>query len=80
MAISNQRCLVGCVLVALLLLGVMLESCEARYLPTRGDNARREQIKDLLRALMEITPGDAIHGGYGGYEYGAPFKAVDRND
>jgi len=80
MAFSTQRCVVGCVLVALLLLGVMFESCEGRYLPTRGDNARREQIKELLRAILEISPGDAVHGGYGGYEYGAPLKAVERND
>jgi len=69
----------GCVLVAVLLLGLMLESCEARYLPTRGDNARREQIREILRAILDIPPADAAHG-YGGYEYGAPLRGAEKID
>ncbi|XP_055937419.1 uncharacterized protein LOC129966852 [Argiope bruennichi] len=34
----------------------------ARYLPTRGDSTRREQIKELLRALLDLTPEERDAG------------------
>ncbi|KAG8199482.1 hypothetical protein JTE90_009330 [Oedothorax gibbosus] len=34
----------------------------ARYLPTRGDGSRREQIKELLRAIMDMAPEDRDTG------------------
>ncbi|XP_050692730.1 uncharacterized protein LOC126983698 [Eriocheir sinensis] len=46
----------GTVLVVVALVVVMAAAlCQARYLPTRGDDSRLEEIKDLLREILERT-------------------------
>lgn len=42
------------------------QSVEARYLPTRNDDARKERVKDILRVLLDLAPDDR--------EYGAPSQ------
>ncbi|KAF2349849.1 hypothetical protein FHG87_019396, partial [Trinorchestia longiramus] len=37
----------------------MLGGCEGRYLPTRGDDARLEEIRMMLRDLLEGTASGA---------------------
>lgn len=39
-------------LLACLMLG-LLEGCEGRYLPTRGDDTRLEEIRAMLRELLD---------------------------
>ncbi|XP_018020603.1 uncharacterized protein LOC108676959 [Hyalella azteca] len=50
--------LVVALAVLVVVLG-MLGVCEGRYLPTRGDEARLEEIRMMLRDLLEGAAGGA---------------------
>jgi hypothetical protein len=49
--------LVSIAILALLVLVLCSSLSQARYLPTRSDESRREHIKDILRMLMEGQEG-----------------------
>lgn len=51
MSMATLRFICGLVLVGLVFLSFTLESAEARYMPTRADPVRREQIRELIKAV-----------------------------
>ncbi|XP_023234384.1 uncharacterized protein LOC111633960 [Centruroides sculpturatus] len=59
------------VMCVVILVAVSCTVVQGRYLPTRSDDARREQIKEILRALLELTPEDRLFArmGYAPYDY-----------
>ena len=42
--------------VALVLVALAGQEAEARYLPTRGDDARLQEVAALLRDILEAAP------------------------
>ena len=50
---STLLSVIASILVLALVAG-QLHSCSARYLPTRGDQSRKELIKQLLREVSTI--------------------------
>ncbi|XP_076365827.1 uncharacterized protein LOC143254548 [Tachypleus tridentatus] len=53
----------------------------ARYLPTRADQTRKEQIKDILRMLLEMSTEDHANLGkpFSAYEYPRPIDTAKRS-
>lgn len=81
---SARGILWGLILVGVILLSLSVES-QARYLPTRADPARRERIREILRALLLLSPGEPeARGPYtSSYEYGTgagDLKGLERSD
>lgn len=63
----------GCVLMTLVVVCLTAALSEARYLPTRADDTRLDEIRELLRELLErANEGNAVRAG--GYEKRFMFK------
>ncbi|XP_063883047.1 uncharacterized protein LOC135112535 [Scylla paramamosain] len=60
------------VVVALVVLAAAV--CQARYLPTRADDSRLDEIRELLRELLERT----AEGGVGGSSSSSGRMAYDK--
>jgi len=66
---TNQQLSLLVILSTIFLLACFSSSVNARYLPTRSDESRRERIKEVLRVLLDIPQNEDVSSALRAMEY-----------
>ncbi|XP_076360926.1 uncharacterized protein LOC143252529 [Tachypleus tridentatus] len=71
----------GFILMAFVMTSACCWLVQGRYLPTRSDETRKEQIKEILRALLELNHDDGQEPDWqqSWYNYRLPLLTLKRS-